>query len=180
MRGVGVSEVQGGALPIYEEEGPGGGAKLGEGGRGRRAVGPPADGHRHRQRALRGYRRHRPDGRKVRGGRLDRTLHAVPLRRVQEQAVLRRLALGRGIPRPSLNPSFFFRRPAWTRSSRFSPQPPPPPAGATATTRPTAARWRPISRGPRRGAARAKRALRRPSTPSPPATPPVSAARPPS
>src|SRR6266513_50837 len=67
-----------------------------------RAARAPADGHRDRQRALRGHGRHRAPGREVRPGRLDRALHAVPLRRVEEQTLLRRLALGRGIPRSGL------------------------------------------------------------------------------
>src|SRR5439155_13667188 len=41
------------------------------------------NGDRDRQRALRGHRRHRAHGREVRAGRLDRTLHAVPLRRAE-------------------------------------------------------------------------------------------------
>src|SRR6266496_4427860 len=57
----------------------------------------PADGHRDRQRAVRGHRRRRAYGSEARRRRLARALHAVPLRRVEEQAVLRRLALGRGV-----------------------------------------------------------------------------------
>src|SRR6266571_2111671 len=84
---------------------PVGGAQLRDRRRRSRAARAAADGDRDRQRALRGHRRYRADGREIRTGRLDRALHAVPLRRVEEQAVLRRLALGRGIPRFGLEPA---------------------------------------------------------------------------
>src|SRR5712691_8541463 len=66
-------------------------------------AGAPADDHRDRQRALRGHRRRRAHGREARARRLHGALHAVPLRRIEEQTVLRRLALGRGISRSGLS-----------------------------------------------------------------------------
>src|SRR5262245_39049535 len=68
----------------------------------RRAAAARADGDGHRRRPLRGHGRHRAPGREVRRRRLEGALHAVPLRRLEEQALLRRLALGREVPRPRL------------------------------------------------------------------------------
>src|SRR5258708_6447366 len=55
---------------------------------------------RHRQWSLCHVRWHRAEGRRVRRRRVEGALHTVPLRRVEEQAVLRRQPLERGVSRP--------------------------------------------------------------------------------
>src|SRR5207247_10815594 len=65
--------------------------------------GPRAGGHVYQRRALHDHRRDRAARRDVRRGRIERALHAVPLRRFEEQAVLRRLALAGRFPRPGAN-----------------------------------------------------------------------------
>src|SRR5712691_11057089 len=69
----------------------------------RRAARPGARAgcHRDRRRALRDHRRDRAARRDLRRRRIERALHAVPLRRLEEQAVLRRHALADRVPRPA-------------------------------------------------------------------------------
>src|SRR5207245_7961104 len=74
-------------------------------GRKRRAPRPGtrAGGHGDQRRALRDHRRDRAARRDLWRGRIERALHVVPLRRFEEQAVLRRLALADRVPRPAAN-----------------------------------------------------------------------------
>src|SRR5205807_10659327 len=62
--------------------------------------GARAGGHGDQRRAFGDQRRDRAARRDLRRGRIERALHAVPLRRFQEQAVLRRLPLAGRFPRP--------------------------------------------------------------------------------
>src|SRR5207244_2658264 len=63
--------------------------------------GARAGGHGDQRRPLRDHRRDRADGRHIRRRRIERALYVVPLRRFEEQAVLRRLALADRVQRPA-------------------------------------------------------------------------------
>src|SRR6266852_9741430 len=82
---------------------PVGGAELLD--RRRRAPRPGAraGGHGDQRRALRDHRRDRAARRDLRRGRIEGALHVVPLRRLEEQAVLRWLPLAGRFPRPGAN-----------------------------------------------------------------------------
>src|SRR6266851_612797 len=96
---------------------PVGGAELLD--RRRRAPRPGARarGHGDQRRALRDHRRDRAARRDLRRGRIERALHVVPLRRLEEQAVLRWHALADRVPRPAANETMNWKVESPTRAT---------------------------------------------------------------